>query len=56
MKLTKNNNASYLKGYDYGSLSYFVIVKNKLLVNKIEEKNWVEILSRKKDIKKITTR
>ena len=27
-----------LKGYDYGSLSYFIIVKNKL-VNKIEEKN-----------------
>ena len=25
-----------LKGYDYGSLSYFVIVKNKL-VNKIEK-------------------
>ena len=26
-----------LKGYDYGSLSYFIIVKNKL-VNKIENK------------------
>ena len=26
-----------LKGYDYGSLSYFIIVKNKL-VNKIEKK------------------
>ena len=28
---------SSLKGYDYGSLSYFIIVKNKL-VNKIEKK------------------
>ena len=28
---------TFLKGYDYGSLSYFIIVKNKL-VNKIEKK------------------